>query len=459
MTFFALGSVLISVFSRQGRAVGVFAWAGVLVGMLLLPASFGTGKDFFFGLLINDAFSVFFRQIILLVAGLIVLLSIQYKEWDEEDSGEYYFFILTVAISMMLAVSTNNLMMVYIALEAVSVVSYILAGYLKRDIFSSEAGMKYFLFGVVSTGVALYGISLIYGLCGTLDIPSVLAFAAFGTGPSLAFLFALVLILVGLGFKCSLVPFHMWTPDVYQGAPTPVAAFLSVGPKAMGFALLLRVFLNGSAPVIPGWVALAGVISVLTMTVGNVTALKQNHIKRLLAFSTIAQAGYIFLGLAVGTPEGVRAALFYILVYVFMNVGAFGAVIAIYYSLKSETIEDYAGLYKKDPATAVILAVSLLSLAGIPPLAGFLAKFFILAAAVKAKCIFLAVAAAVNSVIGLYYYVRVVKFMFLDEPKNDSPVVSCSLYLKFALLVTFFANILLGIWPQPVIGWIAHLFS
>ena len=446
------------VFSRpkSRNLLGVFAFMGVVVSAFLIPASFKAGPLFFSGMVINDPFSVFLRVVILLVAGLIVLISIGYQALDEEDIAEYYFFLLSVTVAMMIAVASNNLMMIYIALEGISLISYIMAGYLKRDIFSSEAGMKYFLFGALSTGVTLYGISLIYGLFGALDLN--LIFSSFSTGvvhqPLL--LLALVFVLVGFGFKCSLVPFHMWTPDVYEGAPTPVAALLSVGPKAVGFAFLLRVFVENFRPAFPHWGFLAVLISVLTMTAGNIMALGQNNMKRLLAYSTIAQAGYIFLGLALATSAGIKASLFYIFVYTLMNLGAFGAVIVISNNIKSESLQDYAGLYKKDPLTAVILAVSLLSLAGIPPLAGFLAKFFILAAAVEAKSIALAVIVVVNSVIALYYYIKVVKFMFLDEPQKTS-LPSRSSALHLALVITLVGNIVLGIWPHPVINWIAGL--
>jgi NADH-quinone oxidoreductase subunit N len=334
-----------------------------------------------------------------------------------------------------------------------------MAGYLKRDIFSSEAGVKYFLFGALSTGVMLYGISLIYGMAGTLSLDTMFSDQFFKSAPGhqvvqLPVLLALTLVLVGLGFKCSLVPFHMWTPDVYEGAPTPVSALFSVGPKAVGFALILRIFVQYFVPM-P-----LSIIAVLTMTIGNVIALSQNNIKRLLAYSTIAQAGYILVGLAIGNAAGIQATLFYLLVYTLMNLGAFGAAIAIFNSIKSDNLADYAGFYKRDPFTAVVLTVSLLSLAGIPPLAGFLAKFFILSAAVEAGSISLAIIIVLNSVIAFYYYIRIVKYMFLSEP-NDKTVTASekSPALQFALLLTMIANVVIGVWPHPVINWLASLLK
>ena len=456
LAIFALGLVILGAFSPSRKTFGILALSGVIMSILFLPLSCQMQRNLFFGMLVNDAFSVFFRQIILLIAFFVLLLSIGYKEGNEDDRGEYYFFILTVTLSMLLAVSTNNLLMIYLTLEAVSVISYLLAGYSKRDVFSSEAGMKYFIFGSLSTGITLYAISLIYGLFRTLDLPLIFSNLAFVGESQSVLLFASILLLVGFGFKCSLVPFHMWTPDIYEGAPTPVAALLSVGPKAMGFAFLLRVFLYHFQPLVSNWFSLAGTISLLTMTIGNVMALRQNNIKRLLAYSTIAQAGYILLGLAIGTPEGSKATLFYIFVYTLMNLGAFGAVIAISNNIKSETIEDYAGFYTRDPFTAIFLTVSLLSLAGIPPLAGFLAKFFILAAVVESQYILLAVITVINSVIAVYYYMNVIKVMFFCEPK-DSSVVHKNLTLNLALSIATIGIVIIGIWPNSFIAWLTGL--
>ncbi len=438
--------------------LGSFALLGIILGSYCLATSLQSGPSSFYGMLTNDPFSNFFRTIIMLIAGIVVLMSLGYSDLEKEDSGEYYFFLLVLTIAMLLAVSSNHLMMIYIALESVSIISYIMAGYLKRDVFSSEAGIKYFLFGTFSTGIALYGISLIYGLFGTLDLITIIQHMAASPFSQPALLLSVILVFVGFGFKCSLVPFHMWTPDVYQGAPTPVAALFSVGPKAMGFAFLLRVFVLSFQSVMGNWNFLMILIAILTMTVGNITALKQDNIKRLLAYSTIAQAGYIFIGITVATLTGIKALFFYILVYSLMNLGAFAAVILVANALKSEKLEDYAGLYKREPLTTVCFTVLLLSLAGIPPLAGFLAKFFILAAAVEAKFITLAVIAVINSVIAAYYYLRVIRLMILVEPKDATPIQKQPV-LQLVLLGTLAANVLLGIWPNPVLNWLAAILN
>lgn len=456
LVFFAVVVLISGVFERHQKMAGALSLGGVFLSGFLMPASLSAGSASFSGMLVCDGFSVIFRAIFLMIAGMVILLSMGAGDLPEEDKPEYYFFLLIVTVAMMLAVAANNLMMIYIALETISIVSYIMAGFLKRDLFSSEAGMKYFLFGALSTGITLYGLSLVYGLFGALDLNLIAATLTAGSVDHFALWVALILVFAGLAFKCSLVPFHMWTPDVYQGAPTPVAAFFSVGPKAVGFVFFLRVFVENFQPAFLAWTPLAGTIAVLTMTVGNIVALKQDNIKRLLAYSTIAQAGYIFVGLALGAPAGINATVFYMFVYMFMNLGAFGSVIAVANTVKSDRIEDYAGMYKKDPTLTVILTVSLLSLAGIPPLAGFMAKFFILAAAVEAKFIILALAVVLNSVIALAYYVKVIKTMFLDEPKA-SAVVPLPGTIRLALTVTLIANLLIGIWPHPTIHWLTNL--
>ncbi len=376
-----------------------------------------------------------------------------FKVITDGNEAEYYFLLLVTTVSMMLAVSSSNFMMIYVAFEAVSLVSYVLVGFLKRDMLSNEGALKYFLFGSLATGIMLYGISFIYGLFGTTDIFIIQGVLAKGGVDNLAAYVALLLIFTGIGFKCALFPFHMWVPDAYQGAPTPVTAFISVGPKAVGFVVLLRVFLNNLVPLFPAWVGFFTVISVITMTAGNIIALSQTNIKRMLAYSSIAQAGYILIGFIAGTPLGIRAVLFYILVYVFMNLGAFGCVSLISQSIKSDSIEDYAGLNKRDPVSAFMLAMFLLSLAGIPPLAGFLGKFLLFASAIESNRIFLVIAAAVNSVIAFYYYVHVIKYMYLDEPKalDVQPKPAA---LQVALVIALIGILIAGIWPYPFLNFV-----
>jgi NADH-quinone oxidoreductase subunit N len=453
----AIAVLAASFVTTNNRMLGLFAFLGIASALFLLPTTYNAPGLVFFNMLINDGLAVFFRTISLIIAALVVLLSIGYQDLEGEEKGEYYFFILIITLSMMLASAAQNLMMIYIALEAISLLSYILAGYLKKDMFSSEAGLKYFLFGALSTGVTLYGISLVYGLSGTLDLANIGGILVAGNVSHPAVFVAFLLVLVGFGFKCSLVPFHMWTPDVYQGAPTPVAAFLSVGPKAIGFAFLLRVFVDALQPVfMASWVGLSAGIAVLTMTIGNVIAMRQDNIKRFLAYSTIAQAGYMLLGLTVGTPSGTRAVLFYLFIYALMNLSAFGVVIAVANSLKSERIEDFSGLYQRAPFLGVVLAVSFLSLAGIPPLAGFLAKFFVFAAVVEKGAVGLVIIAALNSVVALYYYLKVIGFTFLRKPSQDTPITHSRILISTLGFMTLLI-LVLGLWPHPVLDWLLRL--
>jgi NADH-quinone oxidoreductase subunit N len=455
LTGFALASLMLGLFIKKKGLLGALCLGGILLAALSLQQSYKAASPLFSGMLLNDSFSEFFKEIILLITGLIILISVGYRPFSDEDSGEYYFLILTAALAMMFAVSSNNLIMIYISLEAVSLISYILAAFLKRDALSSEGALKYFLFGAVSTGIMLYGISFIYGLFGTTDLSVISAALEAGGVNNFTALISLVLILAGLCFKCALVPFHMWAPDAYQGAPTPIAAFISSGPKAIGFAILIRIFLKNFFPLFPGWVEIITVISIFTMTAGNLIAISQDNIKRMLGYSSIAQAGYILIGFAVGTPRGVEGSLLYIFAYVLMNLGAFGCVVLVSNSIRSDRIKDYAGLYKRDPAIAFMLTVFLLSLAGIPPLAGFLGKFMVFAAAVESRFILLVIAGVVNSVVAIYYYVRVIKFMYLDEPPRTFEAQPRPISLQIALIVALAGILIVGLFPMPFLNWIA----
>lgn len=443
--------LMAGLFIKKANIPGIFSLIGIAIAAAYLRQSSSVGGHVFSGLLVNDSFSVFFRGIFLLTAFLVALISMNCKSVSGENAAEYYFLLLVATAAMMFVASADNFIVIYVSLEAVSLTSYILVGFLKRDILSNEAALKYFLFGTLATGIMLYGISFIYGLFGSTGLPAVHAGLANGGSGNLVAGAALLLIFSGIAFKCALFPFHMWAPDAYQGAPTPVSAFISVGPKAVGFAVLIRVFLKDIFPLFPGWVNFFAVISAVTMTVGNMTALSQTNMKRMLAYSSIAQAGYILMGFSAGSILGTKAVLFYLLTYAFMNLGAFGCVALIGSSIKSDSIEDYAGLYKKDPFSAFVLAVFLLSLAGIPPLAGFLGKFLLFAAVIDAKLIFLAIAAAVNSVIAFYYYARVIKHMYFDEPKVLGAAPK-SVALAAALAVALLGVLIAGIWPHSFLS-------
>ncbi|MBI3333313.1 MAG: NADH-quinone oxidoreductase subunit N [Candidatus Omnitrophica bacterium] len=405
-------------------------------------------QSLFYGLLKEDGFSLFFQLLILVSIGFVTLSIMGYGRQEVKARRELYALLLLTTVGLMLVVGAQHLALVYVGLETISLFSYLLTGFLKRESLSAEGALKYFLFGSLASGVLLYGISLLYGLTGTMDLPGladrltpVMAQAHWAASISLLFL------LVGLSFKVALVPFHMWAPDAYEGAPTPVAAFLSLGPKLAGFALLVRVFLVGISPQLGLWPDLLVLLSILTMTVGNLAALAQTNVKRLLAYSSIAQAGTMAIGLAVATPMGLTATLYYLLAYLLMNVGAFVGVIAVGNAGGREDLGAFSGLSRKEPLLAAMIAVSFLSLAGIPPMAGFFAKLWIFGAALKANAVGLAVVAAVNSVVALFYYMKVVKAMYLDPPTAGAPAIPRSRSLGLALGLCTVGLFAVGLWP------------
>ncbi len=447
--------LMFSLFVSNKNVLGVFALSAIVAASLYLPQSQKVEPVLFFNMLTNDSFSLFFKEIILFITGIIILISIGYEELKEKYIGEFFFLLLNGAIAMLLAVSSNNLLMIYLSIEMLSLISYILVAFLKNNTLSSEAALKYFLFGALSTGIMLYGISLVYGLFGTTDLAMISKAVSAGQINNLVSLILLVLILAGLCFKCSLVPFHMWAPDVYQGAPTAVTAFLSVGPKAVGFAVLLRIFSNNFFHLYINWVTLVMLISIFTMTIGNVIAISQTNIKRMLAYSSIAQAGYMLIGFVVGTAGGIEGVLYYIFAYTLMNLGAFGCVILVSNYLKSDAIEDYAGLYKKDPVTSFMLSIFLLSLTGVPPLAGFWGKFLVFNAAIQSKFILLAVVGVINSIVAAYYYMRIIKFMYLEEPKAKE-IGPKSVPLQIALAIVTAGVLIAGLYVTPFLNWVKY---
>jgi NADH-quinone oxidoreductase subunit N len=329
--------------------------------------------------------------------------------------------MLGVVLGMMLLATSTNMLMIYLALEMVSLPSYLLTGVLRRDSKSSEAGLKYMLFGAAASGCMVYGMSLFYGMTGSLDLVQVRDGLAAGGMPQLALLVATAFVLAGFGFKVAMVPFHMWTPDVYEGASTPVTAFLSVAPKAAGLAVLLRFCMAGlatEAGPFPGldWPFLLAIISAATMTLGNLAALRQDNVKRMLAYSSIAHAGYLLMGAVLLTPSGLKAIAFYLVVYGLMNLGAFLVVIALSVDGRRETVADFRGLGWRVPLLAVPMTMFLFSLTGIPPFAGFAGKVYLFKAVIERDLWWLALLGVLNSVVSLYYYARLVKAMYLDEP-------------------------------------------
>ncbi|GAC1437685.1 MAG: NADH-quinone oxidoreductase subunit N [Terriglobales bacterium] len=395
-----------------------------------------------------DAFSIFFHILIAGITAVVILTSFEYMEVQEIRAGEYYGLILFGAVGMSLMSSATELVLVFIALEISSISTYILAGLRRRAAVSSESSVKYFLLGSFATAFFLYGVSLMFGATGSTSIPVIGTAMRSGHVPVLAFL-GVALMFVGLGFKVAAAPFHIWTPDVYEGAPSPVVGFMSTAPKAAVFAVLLRIMFQAQAP---GRLWLIWVAAALSMTLGNIGALIQNNIKRLLAYSSIAHAGYLLVAFAALPDNGIPAAMFYTASYAAMNVGAF-AVVSHFGGAGERyvTLEDYAGLGRRSPLLAATLTIFLLSLIGIPITGGFFAKFYVFSAALQANLVGLTIIGVFNSAIGAYYYLRIIVVMYMHEAKEEKPVAPLPLSVGTALVVSAAATIYLGVLPGRVL--------
>jgi NADH-quinone oxidoreductase subunit N len=427
--------VLIDLFLKNKRVLGLLALAGCLASLWATLQLYGaSGGWLFHRMMVLDNFSLFFKLVALAATILVLWMSRASREIGDVHQGEYSAILLSSTLGMFFMASSTNLLMAYLSLELVSITSYILTGFLPHNRRSSEAALKYLIYGGVASGTMIYGMSWVFGMTGTLDYAGIHQALLQGAPSRIALFIAFIFILAGFGYKIVFVPFHMWSPDVYQGAPTPITAFLSVGSNAAGVAILIRFFFPAVSQLGDGgnWQFLSGVewpqfllmVSMVTMTLGNLSALNQQNLKRMLAYSGIAHAGYILMGLVVLNNEGLQAMLFYIVVYLIMNLGAFLVVVIVANATGKEDIEGYRGLaWRGSAVPAVCMAIFLFSLTGLPPLAGFVGKFFLFAAVIKQQFYLLAVVAVVNSVISLYYYARVVKVMFLDFPEPaDGPV-------------------------------------
>lgn len=402
------------------------------------------------GMLRHDWLAFIFKLLFIASAFITTLLTVKWESiWKK---GEFYVLLLTSTLGMTLMAASADLIMLFLAIETTSIPLYILAGFMTDDDKSTESGFKYLLFGAMTTAVMLYGLSLLYGFAGTSNIYAMAVAITAGAVPGPVLVGALILVLLGFGFKVALVPLHFWAPDVYEGAPTPVTAFLSTASKAAGFAVLARVMIAVFPSILQDWQNIIGILAVLSMTVGNVVALTQKNIKRLLAYSSIAHAGYALLGVAAASELGVASIVYYFLVYAVTNLAAFAIVIIVWHTIGSDEIEDYAGLSRRSPMLALAMLLSFLSLAGIPPLGGFIAKVLVFAAAVEARLILLAVLGVLNSIVGLYYYLIVLKVVYLLQPKSDAPVPVATPH-KIALIASVLLVLILGVVLAPWFGW------
>jgi NADH-quinone oxidoreductase subunit N len=429
-----------------GLSIAVLAATAIAVAAIGDPHVTVSG-----GLLSIDAFGVFFKLLFIGAAVLTLLMSGPYLAVENTSAGAYCFLVLAATLGMMFMASGVELVTIFIGLETMAVSFYILAGYLKPSARSNEAAVKYFLLGAFSLGILLYGMSILYGLTGSTHLRTISMALVEGAGANeQMLLLAVVLIAAGMAFKIAAVPFHMWAPDVYEGAPTPITAFLSVGSKAASFAMLIRIFVEGLPSVSADWRLLFEVLAIMTMTVGNIAAITQSNIKRMLAYSSIAQAGYVLIGFVAGTQRGIAAALIYLAVYSFMQLGAFAVIVMLRRrDAIGDELKDFNGLYFRSPLAAFAMLLFMLSLGGIPPTAGFMGKLWLFSAAIEADYVWLAVIGVLNSAVSLYYYIRVVVYMWLrNEPAGSEPRLSPA--LAIALAVTVVATLALGLYPRPL---------
>ena len=424
---------------------------------ILAVAFYGSWKlaavetEIFSGMFTLDPYATYFKMLVYLAGAITILLSMTYLEIEKIHLGEYYGFILLATAGMMVMVSAGDLIMIYLGLELLSISLYIMAGFKRHESRSVEASAKYLILGSFSSAILLYGISILYGIAGTTNLKGLGAFFAAGAVDNPGLLLSMSFLVVGFGFKEAAVPFHMWTPDVYEGSPTPVTAFMSVAPKAASFAVFLRVFAEALGGVKAHWQPILITLAVATMVLGNVVAIVQTNIKRMLAYSSIAHAGYALIGIIVGGGLGTMSLMLYLMIYALMNLGAFGVVIILRKGgMRGEDIADFTGLAKKNPVAAVIMLIFMFSLAGLPPTAGFVAKFYLFMGAVEAGLVWLAVVGVLLSAVSAYYYLRVVMVMYMREPGRDFDLAT-SPAASLALIVTTLAVLFIGLYPAPLI--------
>jgi NADH-quinone oxidoreductase subunit N len=456
------GLVLLLIGIPMGRSgIRILAWlgvaslagAGVAVWNVARPLD---GAHRILGdMLVVDELAVFFKLLVLVASAATLLLAAGFLERSRYGGGEFVALVLYATLGMFVMASGANLASLYVGLELMALSVYVLVGYFKLETRSNEGAVKYFVLGALSSGILLYGISLVYGTLGTLDLVEIHAKLAASHADNPMLMLGIILVSFGMLFKIAAVPFHVWTPDAYEGAPTPVTAFMSVGPKAAAFAMFLRLFLGAFEPEAASWQTVLWVAAAATMIFGNVAALTQLNVKRMLAYSSIAHAGYALMGLVTGTAMGSWAVLMYMAVYTVMNLGAFGFVILLESKgYAGETMTDWAGLSRRHPAAAFGMLLFMLALAGIPPTAGFMGKLYLFAAAIQAGFVWLAVIGVVMSAVSLFYYFRIVVQMYLRDGEGETPAVMVRDRLaESTIALCAFATLWIGVWPGPLVAW------
>ncbi|NKB57066.1 MAG: NADH-quinone oxidoreductase subunit NuoN [Alphaproteobacteria bacterium] len=447
--------MMIGVFAPEKKALSIVS--GLTIASLIVTLAFviwlADGRVVAFsGLFLTDAFAVYMKILVLLGSIFVLFMSENYVQREGMDRFEFPILVIYATVGMMMMISANDLISLYVGLELQSLSLYVIAAFQRDRVRSSEAGLKYFVLGALSSGLLLYGCSLIYGFAGTTNFDALAGlFAGQGLEASPGLIVGMVFLTAGLAFKISAVPFHMWTPDVYEGAPTAVTAFFAVAPKIAAIALFLRVMLEPFGGLIDEWRQIIVLISIASMVLGAFAAIAQNNIKRLMAYSSIGHVGYALIGLASGSEAGLRGVLIYMAIYLVMNVGAFACILCMRVNGRMvENIDDLAGSAKSHPMMALAILIFMFSLAGIPPMAGFFGKFFIFTAAIEAELYTLAIIGVVASVVGAYYYLRIVKIVFFDDltERFDKPIGrSLSTVMTLSGVVT----ILFFLWPAPIL--------
>ena len=458
LSVFAMLVLVLDLWGGRNKSLLVFT---SLVGLLMTAIS-AFAKHPIPAYSFNDSYivdhmSLFFICIFTISSALAIILSVEYNEREGIRAGEYYALILFCTVGMILLASSTDMIMIFLGIEIVSICLYVLAGIRRNDHRSNEAALKYFLLGAFATGFLLYGMTLVYGSTGSTNLFKIAEFVQNPSAQSSPLLLmGLVLLIIGFGFKVASAPFHMWAPDVYQGAPTPVTAFMAVGPKAAAFAAFFRVFADAFPEMSSSWETLLSIIAVLSMVVGNLGAIMQTNIKRMLAFSSVSHAGYILMAVIAKSSLGSSSMLFYMLTYAFMTFGIFGIIIIL--GRKGEEnleIQNYSGLAYKHPVIALSMTIFLLSLGGLPPFAGFVAKFYLFSAAIQEGLLTLVIIAVLNSAISFYYYLKIVVFMYMKEPEAEFNISLTPMTL-FVVLIGVIGTIQLGIFPNAIITLASH---
>ena len=454
LSVFGMMVLITDLFIGKNKSILVFmSLIGLLMAAISSLAKFNLPVHSFNGAYVVDHLSVFFTFIFCISSAMAILLSVDFNKREEIKVGEYYSLILFCTVGMIVLASSTDMIMIFLGIEIISISLYILAGVRRKDIKSNEAALKYFLLGAFATGFLLYGMALIYGSTGSTKLSIISKVVSEGqiiSEPLM--LMGVVLLIIGFSFKVAAVPFHMWAPDVYQGAPTPVTAFMAVGPKAASLAAFYRVMTEAMPELSYSWEILLCIVSVLSMFIGNLGAIMQTNIKRLIAFSSVSHVGYLLIAIIAKSSLSSSSLMFYMLTYAFMIFGVFGIVILL--GRKGEEnleIENYSGLAYKHPVIALTMTIFLLSLGGLPPLAGFVAKFYIFSAALKEGYLILVIIAVLNSAISLYYYLKVIVFMYMKEPVKPFNITLSPMTL-LVIAISVFGTIQLGIYPDPIIS-------